>query len=1260
MQAANVSSPVDAPCAFCLDQTINGPVGQVFVTACCKKMLHDVCWKQWEDSPSSGEPPAGYISNRPLVYRRCLLCQQNAAPLIHLSTVAYQNSKINYFRDDEVNAFLQQLVSDSPAGGAAVDHARLRNSMRIPTLTELVEGEMNLVNEDMSGSSGPPPLFRPRQPAIRSICVEPFLLQACQTGDPELITAIVNAHPDAVRRPIYSPGRRRRLPMSFVAADNGHLPSVRIMIRANSQTFPESLSIAMDGDNHRALQTLVSVAQTDDGPTQALLASKVHQAALNGDQETLTKLFRAGTKIDEVISSAAADNNLDILCELIKAGNSKIDVLYQLARKNASELLTRLIGTDTDSDDGECAATAALLAAVNQDVQTLEVLKSAGVELEYVLLGATQCSEDDNTIKTLLSAGASAHKALSLAADMEDGLLFTSLLNSLDTDPAVFLPTAAERGDLDMIKKLLEAGANPDTGFADGAPLTPLFIAAGNDHKAVVDAIFTCCATSDPQYRSTMIYRAALEADNQTLRCMLDTHSGSEQNISDLTCVLQQAIDDKDNGDGRYVLTRLTQIGRSGKVGKVLMKLISNGDAQTLASLLQLGANPNYAKNDGWSLLHAAASTGEPELVKLLLDHGAAVHQLTSSSASALSVAVSLDSKSVVTTLVQAGGSKDINSAVRAAIERQDNDTLGLLIGMNDLSGPEFRQLLISAARNGDTDAVKTMVQSRHAISSDIAFFQAFNDSDQELITAFLKAGMGKSGPSATSFLLMAAVKGNAAMVATMIRHGTDFRRDIYQAAAALEIDALAIMLSAFVECNPQEGADELLEELIRKAIADHTPHVFLALVSADQRTGAVNIGNVLLTAVEARSEALDELKIAQDRKACALIERYKHDEELARKVDAEDDSIEEAWQASKTIENRINDYDHSIRVHEKMAGDLESAIQSFVQAGAIRAITAESAQVILTSAVRSHHPEIVKEILDSWSEQDSGQITAETRRVASGALLLAIEAQDWNMVRLLTSEAPIDCAMLNDKRTVLYDVAKSQDSELLGALWRLGVLAAPSLHSALTDTNRLYLQYFIEAGITLDDNDNDVDIHPLVTAIQICADHRYPDHVKSVLDITKNVDTVIYNQALLNHKHLVAVIWHHSGKQHQQIMGIIKRAVTTDNEQIIETLQQIKAIAPQLGQCLFDAAQAGDRDVARALIASKVDIHESMHNPARFLYLSACADPQIAETILNAWKNKNNRDTPVIIKEACDIAKREQSEKSQDICDFFNGLAIT
>ena len=56
---------------------------------------------------------------------------------------------------------------------------------------------------------------------------------------------------------------------------------------------------------------------------------------------------------------------------------------------------------------------------------------------------------------------------------------------------------------------------------------------------------------------------------------------------------------------------------------RALMVAASHGNRDTVRALLDAGADVNAKDFTGWTALHAAAFKGDPEIVNLLLEHGA-------------------------------------------------------------------------------------------------------------------------------------------------------------------------------------------------------------------------------------------------------------------------------------------------------------------------------------------------------------------------------------------------------------------------------------------------------------------------------------------------------------------------------------------------------------------------------------------------------------------------------------------------------------
>ncbi len=83
----------------------------------------------------------------------------------------------------------------------------------------------------------------------------------------------------------------------------------------------------------------------------------------------------------------------------------------------------------------------------------------------------------------------------------------------------------------------------------------------------------------------------------------------------------------------------------------------TNGDVELVKLLLDRGAAINAATQDGWTALHFACLRGDEGLVQLLLDRGAVVSMTTKSGLSALSIATSEGDPEIVELLLDRGAS---------------------------------------------------------------------------------------------------------------------------------------------------------------------------------------------------------------------------------------------------------------------------------------------------------------------------------------------------------------------------------------------------------------------------------------------------------------------------------------------------------------------------------------------------------------------------------------------------------------------------
>ncbi|XP_028248770.1 ankyrin repeat and SOCS box protein 9-like [Parambassis ranga] len=160
-------------------------------------------------------------------------------------------------------------------------------------------------------------------------------------------------------------------------------------------------------------------------------------------------------------------------------------------------------------------------------------------------------------------------------------------LNTLDNVSP--LHGACMQGNTACAKLLMENGAHVNTSTVDGQ--TALTEACAQGHVSCVSLLLQHGASSvGTSQASSPIHRAAAKGQSECIELLVQYGADVDQHIDAL--------------------------------GSPLRVACSNQHISTVKKLLQLGANVNRCES-GDSPLHVAAGLSSPELVSLLLDHGA-------------------------------------------------------------------------------------------------------------------------------------------------------------------------------------------------------------------------------------------------------------------------------------------------------------------------------------------------------------------------------------------------------------------------------------------------------------------------------------------------------------------------------------------------------------------------------------------------------------------------------------------------------------
>ncbi|CAJ1343309.1 unnamed protein product [Effrenium voratum] len=149
------------------------------------------------------------------------------------------------------------------------------------------------------------------------------------------------------------------------------------------------------------------------------------------------------------------------------------------------------------------------------------------------------------------------------------------------------LQLAACSGDLEILRCLLQAGADKDKADHDGK--TPIHLAVWSDHLEVVRCLLQAGADKHKADRdgNTPMHRAAFSGHLEVLRCLLQ--AGADK--------------DKADHDGRTPI----------------QMAVWSDHLEVVRCLLQAGADKDKADHDGKTPMHLAAWAGYQEVARGLL-----------------------------------------------------------------------------------------------------------------------------------------------------------------------------------------------------------------------------------------------------------------------------------------------------------------------------------------------------------------------------------------------------------------------------------------------------------------------------------------------------------------------------------------------------------------------------------------------------------------------------------------------------------------
>lgn len=263
------------------------------------------------------------------------------------------------------------------------------------------------------------------------------------------------------------------------------------------------------------------------------------------------------------------------------------------------------------------------------------------------------------------------------------------------------LHAAAKLGRADLVKALLEAGADPRTMTEDGQDALAIAVGATRQDVGVIATLRRVSGDADS------LALAARVGDLKAITSMLEL--GNDVNAKDEAG--RTALHIAATSGQTEVLLALLEAGadpglESNRHGSALAAAARAGQGEVVVALLENGENSEVQKA---SALYAANQRRDPELVRVLLSHGADPVIGDGSDMPPLEHALQYGSEALVDVYVDAGHPLTVSAAARLG---RAEELEKMLLSGADLSqrSPAGAAPIGEAIRNEHLEAVRVIL----------------------------------------------------------------------------------------------------------------------------------------------------------------------------------------------------------------------------------------------------------------------------------------------------------------------------------------------------------------------------------------------------------------------------------------------------------------------------------------------------------------------------------------------------------------------
>jgi len=319
-----------------------------------------------------------------------------------------------------------------------------------------------------------------------------------------------------------------------------------------------------------------AVEKDDVDVVKKLLAHKANPGQTDDQEQTILH-YAIELKNPQIIELILAKSPPELINQKRARG---LTALHEAVEKGDVDIVKKLLGYKADPNINNDKEMSALHCAVMSD--SLQIL-------ELILAGATP-----------------------------------ELLSQKRAGGLTALHDAIKKGDVDVVKKLLEYKADPNV--KDDKEKTALHYAIDSRKFQIIELIL---ARATPELLNrkrsgglTVLHDAVEKSDLHVVKNLLERQADPKIQDNKGKTVLHCAIESRNPEIIKLILEHTPQLVNQKRVGGMtaLHDAVEEGDVDVVKKLLEYKANPNIKDNKERTALHYAMESGSSQIIKLIAE----------------------------------------------------------------------------------------------------------------------------------------------------------------------------------------------------------------------------------------------------------------------------------------------------------------------------------------------------------------------------------------------------------------------------------------------------------------------------------------------------------------------------------------------------------------------------------------------------------------------------------------------------------------